>query len=424
LHCAACSIDFLSVNGIPWLFQNPDLAWADWRQRIQFQFQTMLNEISLAEVETKATTIQAKKRLNSWRQGLQHNLHVLGDLLKAFAPPGKVEFSYQAVKSELPLQQQLMGYYANIHRDWCWGANESRENLDFAKSLAGSGHKWGRVLVLGSGAGRLSYDLATVPGVGQVVALDINPLLMLFGQAMTQGKVIQYFEFPIAPKNSDVAIEGRCAAPNGPLLENKLCFVLGDGLNPPFKPGSFDTVITPWFIDVIPMEFGALTELINSLLASSGAWLNLGPYGFLSAPVSKRYSTEELGAIVSAAGFNGWTPQFKVVPYLQSPFSGQSREENILGFKTTKVRSSQPPRPFQLQPSWLLDWSVPVPKLDSLAAYAQAVDVQESILSKVDGKTSIATIALQITKKYGLTAEAAGSAVATLLRRTIENPGA
>jgi Methyltransferase domain len=66
---------------------------------------------------------------------------------------------------------------------------------------------------------------------------------------------------------------------HGPPRHDTAAFVLvlADGLDPPFADASFDTVLTPWFIDQVPDDVRLLTGAIHRVLKPSGCWVNHGP---------------------------------------------------------------------------------------------------------------------------------------------------
>ena len=42
--CSACKIDFPSIDGIPWMFAEPQAALGEWRGRLQFVLQKLSQE--------------------------------------------------------------------------------------------------------------------------------------------------------------------------------------------------------------------------------------------------------------------------------------------------------------------------------------------------------------------------------------------
>lgn len=421
LHCGACHCSFPELHGVPWLFAFPEAMWADWRGRVQFQLQTMASEVvQLQRERAQASSALTARRLERSCQGLESNLRVLSELLKPLAMTGKVSLPlHQAVKSQLPLTQKLMGYYTNLHRDWSWGEAELRATHALVERVMG-GRPWGKVLVLGAGAGRLAYDLAW--GSSEVVvALDHNPLLVSFGQAMSAGKTLSYTEFPVAPlTDQEVAVRRECKAPHGPSA--KLLWLLADGMNPPFQAETFDTVITPWFIDVIPCPVGLLAAKINNQLRPGGTWLNFGPYGFLSAPPSAQFSPEEIFEVVRGQGFALKASHQDFQPYLQSPSSAQRREENVLAFVAEKTQEVVKPASFRHYPEWLENLELAVPRSPQLEQYHFANQVQSQVLALVDGRRSIEQVAMEFGPLHQLEREDALTAVVTLLRQLLDRP--
>lgn len=417
LYCAKCRLKYPILNGIPWVFAAPDAMMLDWQQRAQYQLQSMVAEIKACESQSmQAKSTLTRKRLEKIAQGLHHNLSILSELLKPLFVQGKgTKAVSDAVKSQLPLTQKLMGYYTNLHRDWCWGDEENLSTLQFVDQL-NRGPKWGRVLVLGAGSGRYAYDLALSGQAESVVALDFNPLLLLFGHQVASGKSIKFNELPIAPKSIEqVVVTGECRAPQ--VAPQSLIWLFADGMNPPFKPESFDTVVTPWFIDVIPQDLAPLSARINRVLKPGGSWVNFGPFGFLSAPWPRQYSAEEISEIVTSQGFQVQTSAQERQSYLQSPHSGQSRFENILGFHAVKQQAVVGPAPYRHYPEWLMNLDLPIPSGERFSKYLYATQLQSEVLAQIDDKKSINSMAHSFAQKYQLDDHQAQAALLTLLRQ-------
>ena len=185
---------------------------------------------------------------------------------------GNVE-TYLALRTRLPVDQGIQTYYPNIHRDWAWGDEENKASLKQIQSVLHDHADLGKVLVLGSGAGRLAYDIHTSFNCDMTVAVDFNPLLMLVAKAVTSGEQLNLYEFPIAPLSlEDDAVLRQLGAPES--ADDNFHLVFADALRAPFAAGSFDTVVTPWLIDVITEELPVLAARINQLLNDNGRWVN------------------------------------------------------------------------------------------------------------------------------------------------------
>jgi hypothetical protein len=127
-------------------------------------------------------------------------------------------------------------------------------------------------LVHGSGAGRLAYDLHAAGDAPLTVATDFNPMLLFVAREMYAGRELELYEFPIAPRRmEDHAVLRRLRSP-GPARPG-LDLVAADALQPPFADGAFDTVVTPWFIDIIGEPFARVAARVNLALKPGGRWI-------------------------------------------------------------------------------------------------------------------------------------------------------
>ena len=90
----------------------------------------------------------------------------------------------------------------------------------------------------------------------------------------------------------------------GPLKPASFQFVFADGVEPPFADGSFDSVVTPWFIDQVPRDLPAFFARLARLLRPGGRWLNQGPLVYPEqTPFAQRFSRGELFELAASAGF-------------------------------------------------------------------------------------------------------------------------
>ena len=78
--------------------------------------------------------------------------------------------------------------------------------------------------------------------------------------------------------------------------------VAADALQPPFADGAFDTVVTPWFIDIIGEPFARVAARINLLLKPGGRWINFGSLAFSRAAHAERISLEEVRELLPQVG--------------------------------------------------------------------------------------------------------------------------
>ena len=288
------------------------------------------------------------------------------------------------------------------------------------------------MLTLGAGAGRLSYDLHRRYDAELSVALDWHPLLVFVASRVLHGDKIALHEFPIAPLDkASFAVARTCSAPELlPAGGSSFAFVLADALAAPFKPASFDTLLTPWLVDVVPQSFVDCVRTVNRLLKKTGTWVNTGSLAFLHRDASWCVSQEEAVEIVAANGFDVVASEREAVPHLQSPASGHGRIERVFTFMAVKTaRCGTARATWSTLPPWLLDTRRPVPDLDEFVVASTRRLLHAQILAAIDGRRSIDEIAQLVAKRYQLQpAEAQGAVrrvVLELYERALgENPTA
>ncbi|MDH3305190.1 MAG: hypothetical protein OEM50_03430 [Gammaproteobacteria bacterium] len=424
LYCKACKVDFPAVNGIPWMFAEPQAALGEWRGRMQFALQKLSHEIAGLDIELKNKDLHSltRRRVERYKKAVQHHHRALGKLLRPLdvqSLHGNYE-TYLALRTRLPPDQGLNTYYANIHRDWAWGDDENSASLKQIRSVLHDHASLGNVLVLGAGAGRLAYDIHMNIDCAFTVAMDFNPLLMLVAQAVMRGDKLKLYEFPIAPLAlEDDAVLRTLTAPKA--VDKRFHLVLGDALRAPFAERSFDTVVTPWLIDIISDDLRVLAARINNLLADNGRWVNFGSLAFASPERSRRYSPEETKAIIAENGFSDPYVSQNTIPYMCSPASRHGRQEKIFSFSAYKERDLRKPERHKALPDWIVTAKEPVPLSPSFRTQAMTTQVYSFIMSLIDGKRSIRDMAAILEKQKLMSKEEAEPAIRSFLTKMYDD---
>jgi len=424
LHCKACKVDFPMLEGMPWMFAEPQAALGEWRGRLQFSLQQLSHEIAGLEKELQAKDLSAlakrrveryKKAVESHRRSLQKLLHPI----EMQSLQGNYE-SYLALRTRMPTDQGLNTYYPNIHRDWSWGEEENKASMQQIRAVLHDHSELGNVLVLGSGAGRLAYDIHTELNCTSTVAMDFNPLLMLVAKSVTSGKNLSLYEFPIAPLAlDDDALLRKLTAPE--VADENFHLVLGDALRPPYPDGSFDTVVTPWLIDIISEDLPELSARINNLLKDNGRWVNFGSLAFANPERARCYSPEETKAIVAESGFSDPYVSQATIPYMSSPASRHGRQERVFSFSAYKERSVEKPARHLALPDWIVTGKEPVPLTPSFRQQAMTTQIYSFIMSLIDGKRSIKDMAVVLAKQKLMTKEEAEPAIRSFMTKMYDD---
>jgi ubiquinone/menaquinone biosynthesis C-methylase UbiE len=280
------------------------------------------------------TAAQARLRAlaGALRDQIQEIANIIGPVLGSPLPPDR----------EAGLPRGAVEYNAYLYRDWAWSDGHHEENQ---RSLAAirrvaEGRELGRTLVLGAGACRLAYDLHLSSGASDTTVVDIDPYLLVVAEAVIRGASVHLTEAAANVQESDlVSRRWTLSAPGGPLGDDEFHFYLANGVEPPFEAESFDTIVTPWFIDQVPPDLETFLGTVHRLLAPGGRWINHGPLIYPSGalPMSRWYAREEIDALARAIGFTMGEWQSESIPYLVSPLMGRGKIEKVFTFQAGRA---------------------------------------------------------------------------------------
>ncbi len=424
LRCKACKIDFPILEGMPWMFAEPQSALGEWRGRLQFSLQQLSQEIASLDKELQNDEMRAlsRRRVERYKKALKTHKRSLQKLLQPVemqSLQGNYE-SYLALRTRMPTDQGLNTYYPNIHRDWSWGDEENKASLKQISAVLHDHAELGNVLVLGAGAGRLAYDVHTQLNCTSTVAMDFNPLLMLVARSVTSGKKLSLYEFPIAPLSlEDDAVLRKLTAPD--VVDENFHLVFGDVLRAPFPDRSFDTIITPWLIDIISEDLSILAARINNLLGENGRWVNFGSLAFSNPERARCYSPEEAKAIVAENGFSDPYVSQATIPYMSSPASRHGRQERVFTFSAYKERDVEKPGRYASLPDWIITGKEPVPLSPSFRQQAMTTQIYSFIMSLIDGKRSIKDMAVVLENQKLMTKEEAEPAIRSFMTKMYDD---
>lgn len=421
--CGACSAGFPVIDGIPWLFCEPQHAAADWRNRLNLLNEELMHESrchrdALREPNLSAAGHARLTQLADAYEDQAARLRALLAPLDIVGHPSRE--TLLALRTRLPLEQGLTNYYVNVHRDYAWGDRENAATARLLNSVIPESLANKRILVLGAGAGRLAYDLHREHAPALTVACDFNPLLLIVARTVFAGGSVALYEFPIAPRETlDHAVLRTLAVSERP--DERLVVVGADALHPPFSPATFDAVVTPWFIDIVPEPFPRLAARINGLLARGGRWLNVGSLAFVQDDRSLRFGKEEVLETVVAAGFEAPRCAEEAIPYMSSPASRHARVEMLLAWSAAKRTDVAQPGGHSTLPPWLLDPDEAVPLLDAFRTQAATTRIQGALMGLIDGQRSVRAITAILVENRLMGAADADAAVRRFLGKMHED---
>lgn len=412
LRCGQCATQLPVFRcgevDIPWLFAEPLSARLEWKARYNGFLHA--NSIELERLRKARDDQQISKagrrRVSSLLHAREQHRNQVADILAPLQLDG-INWPADAtdlLRSKLPKNQGLSSYTSNIFRDWAWDNGENEALLNAVDSVLRAAQRGGigATLTLGAGACRLPYDMHRRYAPDLSVALDFNPLLLHIGAHVIQGNSVPLYEFPIAPlSEASFTVLQECRAP-GLLGDPGFHCVLADALNPPFAAGCFDTVVTPWLIDVIPHNLRSFIPQINRVLKCGGVWVNSGSLAFFHRDESWCFSEEEVLELLEENGFEILLAERRTVPYLQSPHSAHGRTEKIFSFSAQKIKDVDTPARQSYLPQWILNTSMPVPPSTESAIGSSNHLLTAQVLAAINGKRTINQIGRHLARQYGM----------------------
>lgn len=417
--CRACGFEYPSRGGIPCVVARPHELFDTWRFRLHEAARALEDTRArvVAELATSELHERTRARLERIAAGVtEHRARLLALLAEDGITPAP---RTKADPPGVPGEDSITSYYHQIHRDWGWEDDGSREMdaaLHEVASVLQGAAPLGDTLVIGAGACRLPSDVHARFGGATTIAIDINPLPMLVARRVLAGQTVALLELPVSPGDGEHVVVDRPLRARGPVPPG-FVQLFADGLEPPFREGSFDTVFTPWFVDQVPADMATFFPIVHRLLRPGGRWLNTGPllYHPHHTQRAHRYPYDEVLELVGAAGFRVERQRRERLLYMQSPACSQGRTEAVLTFVATRVERVAPPAAAQ-EPAWLADPHAPIPRWDALADYAAPHPLFAAVAAAIDGRRSASEIAALLVARNGLPAHAAQGGVQACLR--------
>jgi SAM-dependent methyltransferase len=331
--CARCGASYARVGAIPVVLPRAAAHVELWRRQLALLLANGEATRAGLEREARAPGVLAAtaRRLEGMGRAVAEQVADFAALLgPALGGP------LDGPASGLP--RGVVEYSHYSFRDWGWP--ETHENAEaLAACLAASPAPLGRVLVVGAGACRLAADLHRHGGAKETAAVDIDPYLLVIAEAVVRGAEVRLTEAGLNVVDAGhVARAWTLRALEGPLGAESFHFFLANGLAPPFADETFDTVVTPWFVDRVPTDLPAFLATVRRLLRPGGRWLNHGPLLYPpETPLPRRHSVDELVALAAAAGLFAGPVSVASRPYLVSPLTGAGRIERVVTFAAARA---------------------------------------------------------------------------------------
>jgi len=401
-RCNRCGLQFPSIGSIPVILPDPE----GFLSRCRYQLDELARSVAMATRQIQGELAAAdllpttRSRCLSTIEAMEGQLADVRAVLEPGLPSGP---TLVPASSSVPISPVNLESLPYLFRDWGYPDEENDENQQAlaAVEAALARRPMGRTLVMGAGACRLPYDLHLRDEEAEIVALDLDPVLFSVAGMVLSGESVSLREANL--EVLDLAQSCRAwtlRAPRGPAIKDRLQLMVADALDPPFALGSFDTVLTPWFIDQGPSDIRDLLSTIHGLLVPGGRWINLGPLRYEpEVPIPLRFSRDEILELLRRARFRVDGADTFSVPYLVSRLNGRGKVERVMTFSATRLETSQTNTERRggssdggretAPPAWLIFRHVPIPKLPDPDRYARAHPLFRLVAMSLDGTKTL-----------------------------------
>jgi uncharacterized protein YbaR (Trm112 family) len=415
IRCPRCQRSFPRVQGIPCLFADAAARLEDWRRQLATYQRLLAQGAELTEQQLGAYDLlpATRQRLQGLKAAAAENGQRVTALFRsAGITPSEGEPGDAGGEAGF----RLIEYYDHLLRDWAWD-DETPENArsrDLVCKALGEDRNLGRMVVLGAGGCRLAYDLHMRCKPALTVALDLSPLFLVAAKRVMFGNGLDLYEFPGMPRDAaSVCVERQLRAPAG--SPERFHLLLADAFTAPLRPGAFDTVLTPWFIDIVPVDVRDTLSLVHRLLTPGGRWINFGPLNYpKDHPHAQRYTREELLTLAALAGFEVGEVEEEEIQLLGSRAAANGRTERIFAFAARKSAAPSA-APGDDPPAWVLFSHLPIPRFRGLDQFRPEHPVMTFLSRAIDGKATLHDLAQRMVKEHGARADSALAGTRALL---------
>jgi hypothetical protein len=326
------------VASIRVLLPDPSAHLAHWRAQLGLVLQQASESVRALALQTAQAGVGSATRTRL--QALARSIADQADDIARVIEPALGD--PLAPREGVGLPRGATDYLSCLFRDWAWSSGPDGENERSLAAIRRVTHEQdlGRTLVLGAGGCRLAYDLHVHCGGTETAVVDIDPYLLVVAEAVIRGAAVTLTETSVnAPEVDPVSRLWTLSAPSGPCGPELFHFFLANGTDPPIADQTFDTVVTPWFIDQVPADLEGLLRRLHALLVPGGRWINHGPliYRPDALPIARWYSRQEIFDLAGAVGFRMGAWESASQPHFVSPLTGRGLIENVLTFEASRT---------------------------------------------------------------------------------------
>ncbi|MFK8018315.1 MAG: methyltransferase domain-containing protein [Pseudomonadales bacterium] len=366
------------------LYPRPQEAILEWGSRVKHFTQLERDHLKqLQQTANHQDSNSTRQRLHKQHEARHKNLAQIEKLLADWIPDKALPKNQNS--------QQIFSYFQLLFRDWCWG-DELESYSDFVLDKV-SVDSQKNVLILGSGAGGLSYRLANALPKSRLLSIEHNPFLALASARIMQGKSIKLYDYTLYPRTLELVAQ-KHEIKTAKLEHGNHAVVLGEFPALPIAEAEFDTVVAPWFLDILDQNFESALGDCLRFVKDDGQLLFIGPANVHSEYYEEQLCSTEILEMLQSK-FEHVEHEQRRVPYLDSPLESQARMESVLFVCATGLKRGEHSQPKNGGSDSILRDS------PELQQYRLKLATTQQILSVVEGDITAPELAEQLEKKFG-----------------------
>ncbi|RYH11509.1 methyltransferase domain-containing protein [Tropicimonas sp. IMCC6043] len=317
LACSACDTGYPIVSGrLPILVPDP-LRHVTAERQVLAGFADQHEEGARGYAALAGRGSLRAETMRGISHALAGNAALLRDLAGTLPEVETEPFAYQ-----VPPGADLLNA---LLRDWGGSASAEAEIAATFEAVTGAfgTETPGRCLLLGAGTGRLLCALAE--NLPEIVGVDLSlGMALLYDRLCETGRI--GFHHPMVGNFRRAEDEIRRLEARHALAPRRPAYLVADAARLPFTDGQFDTVLSPYFTDLMPLS--RLLPEMRRILRPCGRFLHFGPLGYAFSPGEEEYyAADQLPDAFAQFGFRMGPQRHVETSYLADP-----RRLNRLGF--------------------------------------------------------------------------------------------
>jgi carnosine N-methyltransferase len=414
--CPSCGYEFKQINTIPIFLKTAEEYLSNKVLSCENRIRELEEEIISGE---SMSLYDAKfQRIN---KAIASQISIIRDLQNVLLQHCSTRSLLQNIG-----KVEKNGYgmtFEYLIRDWSLSAETEKEICTIKEAIFSKLPEAGkdRVLVLGAGLGRITFEL--LAEYKEVYAIDLSiEMPYLLERLLAEGQIgfTYYCRKNVADQGSlctAYTISSAHIAGKLQLLNSdRLKYFVADVADLPFPNDHFDAIVSCYFTDVVPLH--SMMAEIARVLKRGGVFIHFGPLDF-HFPESRNFLTyEEVLAAFQQFGYEirrfdpvllehvSLPNRFNKKLYDNQLFTARKgptgRKRKLNKFSVLKMKS---PVAFSLQgmlkQNGELEYRAAELTLDSGLLYEGALAVFE-ILRRLDGKKKLETIFSLVAAQYSL----------------------